>query len=184
MSSWSQYLGNTKTYLKYSLRNKLVCARARARRVESWRSFSRFIVRPESERQLAIKRTVMHNAMHEASQRSSTEWGIPRKWLCKHITQNWHQFAQLKITRPTYHWKISLNKTAGKTTEFRQWKPESGIIFNPLIATLKPQSNGPWCSNTVIGTLAVDGWAVTFGTARRGLNEATARPGPSSLYQM
>ena len=24
-------------------------------------------------------------------------------------------------------------------------------------------------SNTVIGTLAVDGWAVTFGTARRGL---------------
>jgi len=29
-------------------------------------------------------------------------------------------------------------------------------------------SNGPY-SNTVIGTLAVDGWAVTFGTARRGL---------------
>ena len=24
-------------------------------------------------------------------------------------------------------------------------------------------------SNTVIGTVAVDGWAVTFGTARRGL---------------
>ena len=44
-------------------------------------------------------------------------------------------------------------------------------VFNPpLIATLKPQSNGPSYSNTVIGTLAVDGWAVTFGTARRGLN--------------
>jgi len=42
--------------------------------------------------------------------------------------------------------------------------------------TLKPQSNGPLYSNTVIGTLAVDGWAVTFGTA--------ARPVPSSLYQM
>jgi len=27
-------------------------------------------------------------------------------------------------------------------------------------------------------------WAVTFGTAMRGLGEATARPGPSSLYQM
>jgi len=27
-------------------------------------------------------------------------------------------------------------------------------------------------SNTVVGTLAVDGWAVTFGTARRGLGEA------------
>jgi len=34
---------------------------------------------------------------------------------------------------------------------------------------LKPQSNGPLYSITVIGTLAVDGWAVTFGTTRRGL---------------
>ena len=33
------------------------------------------------------------------------------------------------------------------------------------MATLKPQSDGPLYSNTVIGTLAVDGWAVTFGTA-------------------
>ena len=46
--------------------------------------------------------------------------------------------------------------------------------FNPLIATLKPQSNGPSYSNTVIGTLAVDGWAVTFVTARRGLGGAAA----------
>jgi len=38
--------------------------------------------------------------------------------------------------------------------------------FNPLIATLKLHSNGPSCSNTVIGTLAVDEWALTFGTAR------------------
>ena len=52
--------------------------------------------------------------------------------------------------------------------------------FNPLTATLKPQSNGPAYSNTVIGKLAVDVWAVTFGTARK----AAARPGPSSLYQM
>ena len=27
------------------------------------------------------------------------------------------------------------------------------------------QTNGPLYSNTVIGTLAVDGWAVTIGTA-------------------
>jgi len=33
-------------------------------------------------------------------------------------------------------------------------------------------------------TLAVDGWAVTFGTARKGLGGAAARPGSSSLYQM
>jgi len=55
---------------------------------------------------------------------------------------------------------------------------------NPLIATLKPQSNRPSYSNTVIGTLAVDGWAVTFGTARMGRGGASARSGPSSLYQI
>jgi len=55
---------------------------------------------------------------------------------------------------------------------------------NPLVATLKPKSNGPLYNHTAIGTLAVDGWTVTFGTARTGLGEAPARPGPSSLYQM
>ena len=40
---------------------------------------------------------------------------------------------------------------------------------NPLMGTLKPQSNGPLYDNTAIGTLAVDEWAVTFGTARKGL---------------
>jgi len=37
------------------------------------------------------------------------------------------------------------------------------------MGTLKPQSNGSLYSNTVIATLAVDGCAVSFGTARRGL---------------
>jgi len=37
------------------------------------------------------------------------------------------------------------------------------------MGTLKPQSNRPLYSNTMIGTLAVDGWAVSFDTARRGL---------------
>jgi len=32
--------------------------------------------------------------------------------------------------------------------------------------------------------MAVDEWAVTFGTAMKGLGGAAARPGPSSLYQM
>ena len=36
------------------------------------------------------------------------------------------------------------------------------------MATLKPQSKGPLYSNTVIGTLAVDGWAVTFSLVQRG----------------
>ena len=37
------------------------------------------------------------------------------------------------------------------------------------MGTLKLQSNSPLYSNVVIRTLAVDGWAVTFGTARRDL---------------
>jgi len=45
----------------------------------------------------------------------------------------------------------------------------SRVLLNPLAGMLKPQSNGSLYSNTVIGTLAVDGVAVTFGTARKGL---------------
>jgi len=58
------------------------------------------------------------------------------------------------------------------------------FTFNLLIPTLKLQSNGPSYSNAVIGTLAVDGWAVTFGTARRGLGGLGPRSVPSFLYQM
>jgi len=54
----------------------------------------------------------------------------------------------------------------------------------PFKDTLKPHSNGPLYSNTVIGTLAVDGWAVIFGTARSGMGGLQPRPVPSSLYQM
>jgi len=49
---------------------------------------------------------------------------------------------------------------------------------------LKLQSNGPLYCNTVIGTLTIDGWAVTFGTTRRGLGGLGRRPVPSSLYEM
>ena len=58
------------------------------------------------------------------------------------------------------------------------------------MAILKPHSNGPLHSNTVIDTLAVDGWAVTFGTARRGLGglspllavpNVTAHPSTASV---
>ena len=52
------------------------------------------------------------------------------------------------------------------------------------IKTLKLHSTGPIYSNTVIGTMSVDGWAVTFGTARRGLGGLWFRPDLSSLYQM
>jgi len=49
--------------------------------------------------------------------------------------------------------------------------------FNPLMGTLKQQSNGPLYNNTVISTLAVDRWTVTFGIAR-------PHPVPSLLYHM
>jgi len=44
------------------------------------------------------------------------------------------------------------------------------------MGTLKPQSNGPLYRNTVIGSLAVDGWAVAFGTARRRRSLGELRP--------
>jgi len=58
------------------------------------------------------------------------------------------------------------------------------ISTEPFMGTLKPQSNGPLYSSTVIRTLAVDVWAVTFGTASSGLGGLRPRPNPSSLYQM
>ena len=47
-----------------------------------------------------------------------------------------------------------------------------------LIGTLKPQSNRRLYSNVGLGTLAVDRWTVTFGTARRGSGRAVALPSP------
>jgi len=58
------------------------------------------------------------------------------------------------------------------------------VVRPPLTGKLKPQCNGSLYSNTVIGALPVDGWAVTFGTARRGLGGMRTSPVPSSLYQM
>jgi len=48
--------------------------------------------------------------------------------------------------------------------------------INPLTGTLKLQSNGPLYSNTVIGILAVDGWAVIHLVKRA---EAMAGCGPA-----
>ena len=46
------------------------------------------------------------------------------------------------------------------------------------MGTLKPQSNGSLHSNTVMGTLAVDGWAVTVGTETRGLGRLRPAQSP------
>jgi len=57
------------------------------------------------------------------------------------------------------------------------------IYLNPLVATLKPQSKWKFLKRTIqwLVTLAVDGWAVTFGTARMGLGWAAVRPGSSAV---
>ena len=82
---------------------------------------------------------------------------------------------------------VDTNETY-RTFQTRGWRTSVGYLqvcgFTLLMATLEPQSNGPLYSTAVIGTLAVDGWAVTFGTARRGLGRLRPRPVPSSLYQM
>jgi len=65
----------------------------------------------------------------------------------------------------------------------KQTKNKHGNTFL-FMGTLKLQGSGPIYSNTVIGTLAVDGWAVTFGRARRGLGGLRSGSVSSSLYQM
>jgi len=54
-------------------------------------------------------------------------------------------------------------------------------LINPLVG------NGPLYRYSVIGTVAVDGWAITFasfGIAGRVLGGLGPRPVASSLYQM
>jgi len=55
------------------------------------------------------------------------------------------------------------------------------LLLNPL----EFRGNYSATSNNYeVGTLAVDGWTVTFATAMRGLGGAATRLGPSSLYQI
>jgi len=50
--------------------------------------------------------------------------------------------------------------------------------LNPLIATLKLQSNGPSYSNAVIITLAVDGWACYIWYSEKGTGRGRNPPRP------
>jgi len=71
-----------------------------------------------------------------------------------------------------------------RSVEF-SWVELSCLAINTPFSghTKTAQQRGPLYSNTVIGRLAVNGRAVTFGTARRGLGGLRPRPGLSSLYQ-
>ena len=52
---------------------------------------------------------------------------------------------------------------------------QSNTQKRTYMGTLKPKSNRQLYSNTVIGTLAVDRWTVTFGTASRFRGAAVVR---------
>jgi len=56
----------------------------------------------------------------------------------------------------------------------------SMFLFNPLDS----KCNFSATSNNTKLVQAIDGWAVTFDTPRKGLGGLRPRPVPSSLYQM
>jgi len=82
-------------------------------------------------------------------------------------------FFRLMAPPPVF--ASSLASLSSCSNKHQRWKVG---LMNPLIGTLKPQSNGPLYCNTVIGTLAVNAWAVTFGSARYGLGGLRPRPIP------
>jgi len=96
-----------------------------------------------------------------------SRWVLQSDAICCHATQ-YQQHTRHVCQRTTL---LYPHHTIDRLTG---WSP-----FNPLT-----HSNGPLYSNAVTGTLAVDGWAVTFGTARTALGGLRPRPVPSSLYQM
>jgi len=73
----------------------------------------------------------------------------------KHRLDTLHAPGQLSIPRSTSY------SVTTKTEHYI-----GNYSLNPLMSTLKPESNEPLYNSTVIGTLAVNGCAVTFGTAR------------------
>ena len=106
----------------------------------------------------------------------------------RYLCDSWAYFKMFKVNINCYYvGNINFPACAAskkKRNESVKRQSSSQNDFNPLKGTLTQQSNEPLYSNTVIGTLTVDGWAVTFGTARRGLGGLGPRPVPSSLYQM
>ena len=126
------------------------------------------------------------------------EYELPRNFMQKDITEVkifqkvlWGYFFETPCTSiflPT----INLYCSCGLSTIYKDDDDDNDVSLspstigfsgspgrlNPLIGTLKQQSSGLLHINTVIGTLAVDGWAVKFGTARRGLGGLGPRPVP------
>ena len=79
----------------------------------------------------------------------------------------WHVYSMVLRTKPLGSGILNFGPCAALghpelSPVGRDDPPRAGCFFlinliNALTGTLKPQSNGPLYSNTVIGTLAVDG---------------------------
>ena len=91
--------------------------------------------------------------------------GLISAWLHAQGSSRWHQLLYKKHTTH-----------APDDDDDGDYK-----LINPLIARLKPQSNGPSYGNTVIGTLAVDGWAGLLHLVQRGGDWAGPQPAPAPL---
>ena len=90
----------------------------------------------------------------------------------RHIIGHFGNDFMGQMTQPTvsWHWRTFVGRPNQEPIP-PGWAHQK---FNRLTGTLKLQSNEPLYSNTVIGTLVVDGWAVTLITERR----AVAQPSP------
>jgi len=104
-------------------------------------------------------------------------------WDCTGKVSSLTEFVEKTTHQGTFY--LRRRETAQRSVIVTvRCRKRSVKVEYPLMGTLKPRSNGPLYRTTVIGKLAVDGWAVTFITARRGLGGLRPRPVPSSQYQM
>ena len=97
----------------------------------------------------------------------------------RHMCDRCHKRTTPFVVRRYYFTELfALRLLSVSSARLRFTILRASVLLNPLIGTLKPLSNRSLYSSTAIGTLAVDGWAVTFGTARMGLGGLRHPPSP------
>jgi len=121
----------------------------------------------------------LNAAVHVIFRHACTLYRACRRRSMDHGTVWCRINVHFQVTNGTVSLLYWYLDAAGRNHIRVRYRRHSATI-NPLTGTLKPHSIRPLYSNTVIGTVAVDGWTVTFGTARRGLGEllgpAQSRP--------
>jgi len=110
---------------------------------------------------------------------------VPRPPL--HQKVGGHDPPQLLWERRPCTITLSISSTIAECTTSRAYRHFVSFFFRINGGQLDAKGNcSPTSNNTKyeVGTLAVDGCAITFGTARLGLGGLRPRLDPSSLYQM